>query len=63
MGRVSWDDRTEFKVLEGKILTKVEVNDNRDEIRFHAEDGTVYLMYHEQDCCEGVSIEGVPPPK
>lgn len=30
-----------------------------DDVRFHCDDGTVYRMYHEQDCCESVGIEQI----
>lgn len=38
----------------GKVFDKVVVRD--DEIDFH-EGGDVYRMFHDQDCCESVSIE------
>ncbi len=44
--------------LVGKILTAVE-NDGNDKITFTCEDGKKYIMYHEQDCCEGVSIDDI----
>ena len=44
-------------VLKGKTLTKIDVSS--DEIIFHADDGSVYRMYHEQDCCESVYIEDI----
>lgn len=44
--------------LVGKIFTKVENKDNR-EIWFTCEDGSKYLMYHNQDCCENVCVEDI----
>lgn len=44
--------------LLGKVLTKVEVLNN-DEILFTCEDGVRYKMFHQQDCCESVSIEDI----
>lgn len=44
--------------LIGKTFTKVDNEDNR-EIWFTCEDGSKYLMYHEQDCCENVYVEDI----
>ncbi|MDR7001592.1 hypothetical protein [Neobacillus niacini] len=43
--------------LIGKTIANIERGD--DEITFRTEDGEVYRMYHEQDCCESVYIEDV----
>jgi len=43
--------------LLGKTL--VSVVDNDSEIRFSAEGGEVFRMWHEQDCCENVYVEDI----
>lgn len=47
--------------LIGKTLTKIEVinEDEGDEILFTCSDGTKYLMYHNQSCCESVMLDDV----
>ena len=46
--------------LIGKTLVSVEgLETDSYEVRFTCSDGSVYLMYHEQDCCETVSIYDV----
>lgn len=54
---MGYDERRDISVLLGKTLT--EINQGGDEIRFYCSDGTSYLMYHSQDCCENVSIDDV----
>jgi hypothetical protein len=44
--------------LLGKTLTKIE-RDGDEELIFYTADGAKYHMYHEQDCCEHVSIEDI----
>lgn len=57
MSRWSWGN-VEFESIVGKVFQKVEQFGN-DEIEFTTVDGEKFLMYHEQDCCEHVSIEDV----
>lgn len=47
----------QIKAIEGKTITAIEKTD--DEIKFATSTGEVYRMYHEQDCCESVSIDEV----
>ena len=54
---MGYNDRVEFSTLVGKTLKYVVQGD--DQLRFTTEDGEVYLMFHEQDCCEGVHIEDI----
>ena len=48
----------EVSILTGLTLTKVE---NKDDIEliFNSSDGRKFLMFHEQDCCERVSIDDI----
>lgn len=50
---------TEFETLLGRTLTEVKVNDAEDEILFTCSDGEQFELYHNQDCCESVSIESI----
>ena len=45
-----------FEALEGKKI--IRIIESQDEIIFHT-DGGSFKMYHEQDCCETVSIEDI----
>jgi hypothetical protein len=49
----------EFDDLVGKTLTKVEGAVGDDRMTFTCDDGTSYVMFHLQDCCEGVSVEDI----
>lgn len=52
-----------FATLEGKTIQSIQVGKflqyEMDEIRFRCTDGSEYRMYHQQDCCENVSIEDI----
>lgn len=52
-------DEIPFSTLISKTLTKIEVNDDKDVMTFRCDDGTVYNLYHFQDCCESVGIEDI----
>lgn len=47
-----------FEDLKGKTFTKVEKIDD-DRIRFEADDGKAYELYHNQDCCERVVVDDI----
>lgn len=51
---------TNISLLRGKTLLSVTGLEKDSEcVRFIADDGEVFWMYHDQDCCESVSIESV----
>jgi hypothetical protein len=61
---MNWLEERNYKSAElnellGKVIDKIIVSDDNCEIRFYCSDGTEYLMYHSQDCCESVSIEEI----
>ena len=43
--------------LIGKTLTGID--NTGDKLIFTCDDGTMYRMYHYQDCCESVSIDDI----
>lgn len=48
------------RALLGKVITKIEgAEKGNDEIIFWCSDGTKYKMYHQQQCCESVTIEDI----
>jgi hypothetical protein len=48
----------EFTDLIGQTMTSVE-NVDDEEIRFTTTNGKQYKLYHEQDCCESVTVEDI----
>lgn len=55
-------ERRDVSDLLGKTITNITLpneDDCQDMILFECSDGSAYLMYHEQDCCESVEIEDV----
>ena len=52
-------DLIPFRDLLGKTLTVCELHEDGTSITFICDDGTEYLMKHEQDCCESVWVEDI----
>lgn len=48
----------DVKDLIGKVLSKVENKDD-SEIVFTSTDGSVWRMFHSQDCCESVTVDSI----
>lgn len=47
-----------FEDLLGKTLSNIE-NKGDEELIFTLDNGEKYMLYHSQDCCEGVQIEEI----
>lgn len=43
----------------GKIIKFIDVDENENEILLTFEDGTKLLFYHDQECCESVSLVSI----
>lgn len=53
-------DKCDISELVGKTITSIDgLEEGSDEATFICSDGTKFVMYHEQDCCESVSIDDV----
>lgn len=48
-----------FSSLLGKTLVAIEGRKGDESITFTADNGDKYVLYHEQDCCESVSVEDI----
>lgn len=49
-----------FEPLLGRTIVKIEgAEKDSEEILFTLENGDIFRMYHEQDCCEDVRVEDV----
>ena len=51
--------KIEFQTLLGKTFKSVVLNDDHTEITFTANDGKVYKLEHDQECCENVFVESI----
>ncbi len=45
--------------IQNHVFTSVAIDKTHDEMYFFRDDGRVFVFYHQQDCCEDVSIEDV----
>lgn len=50
--------RARIEELVGKTLVRVS-NQSDTQLIFVTDDGSEYMMYHSQDCCESVSIDDI----
>lgn len=53
-------ETVEFNELQGKTIVEIHgMEIGNDVIFFVCDDGTIYKMYHEQNCCESVDINDI----
>lgn len=61
--KVHWYRQTrEVSDMLNKVITNITLpaeDECQDMILFECKDGSAYLMYHEQDCCENVEIDDI----
>ncbi len=53
------EEDLKFDMLKGMTLDGAVLNETEDEVIFTTSEGRVFKLYHEQDCCEGVSVEEI----
>lgn len=55
-----WKDNTRFEDLQGRVIKAIEVDRKSDDyIKFSMDNGDLFVMHHEQDCCEDVNISDI----
>jgi hypothetical protein len=52
-------DDLKISCLIGCIIDSIEVDPNKEWIVFNCAHGERFKMWHDQDCCEGVTIEDI----
>ena len=56
------DEYCDISDFKGKVFTKIgrmKNTENNDELHFYMPDGSMYRMFHHQDCCESVTIDDI----
>ena len=53
----TWDDRCDISVLIGRRIVRITgAKEGSELVEFHCEDGKIFGMFHDQDCCESVDL-------
>lgn len=53
----TWNDRCDLNTLVGKRIIRIDgVEAGSEFVEFYCDDGTVFGMFHDQDCCESVEL-------
>jgi hypothetical protein len=50
-------DETLFSDLIGKVIYRIDYREDDEELWIHCMDDSRYVMGHDQDCCENVTLE------
>lgn len=50
---------TDFSTLQGMTIARIEPQKDNTELLIVTSEGRVFRQFHEQDCCEHVSIEDI----
>ena len=45
--------------MKGKTFINIEITEDKERIYFETDSNELFLMYHEQDCCEEVYLEDI----
>jgi len=56
---MGWRDNAKIADMVGKTYSKVWASKDKSELYFELPDGSKYVFYHNQDCCEHVQIEDI----
>lgn len=51
--------RKNINILHGKTLKYIHVSNDTESIIFIVSENEMYLMFHQQDCCESVMVEDI----
>tara|TARA_R110002051_G_scaffold316556_2_gene396324 strand:- start:3132 stop:3506 length:375 start_codon:yes stop_codon:yes gene_type:complete len=49
----------DFSILQGMTLARIEPQNDNEELLIVTSEGRVFRQFHDQDCCEHVSIEDI----
>ena len=57
---IDYDKRCNFDAITGKTVTEINgLTQGEGEATFICSDGSEFFMWHDQDCCESVTIDDV----
>ncbi len=56
---MAYHEMVGFDSLIGKTITRIDGRVQGQKITFYCNDGSEYTQYHDQDCCEYVSVEDI----
>lgn len=49
----------EFETMIGEVLSSIDIDTKENQILLTTKSGRIFKFYHEQDCCESVTINGL----